>query len=102
VARRPAAGEPVATPAAEPTTAAAPVDEQVDQGDDGGRAPAPSGGLAAAVLAPPGGGDAAGFLLGLIVWGWVVLPFLRSGTTGVRDMWRAKFLNKDASGEWLS
>lgn len=53
------------------------------------------------VLAPPGSGDAAGFLLGLLIWGWVVLPFLKSGTTGVKDVWRAKFLNKGPDGSWL-
>lgn len=43
----------------------------------------------------------AGFILGLLVWGWVVLPFLTGGPTGVRNVLRAKFFNKAADGSWL-
>jgi hypothetical protein len=46
-------------------------------------------------------GDVTGFMLGLIFWGWVALPFLRGGTGGVKDTWRAKFLNKGPDGKWL-
>jgi hypothetical protein len=99
----------------EPEPAAVPVDQgedpvdqgedPADQGDDpaddtgaaGGRSP----GWTRSVLAPPGGGDAAGFVLGLLVWGWIVLPFLRDGTTGVKDVWRAKWLNKAVDGSEL-
>ena len=46
-------------------------------------------------------GDVTGFMLGLVFWAWVALPFLRSGTTGVKDTWRAKFVNKGPNGAWL-
>ena len=44
---------------------------------------------------------AAGFVLGLLVWGWVVMPFVRGGPGAVRDVLRAKFLNKGPGGVWL-
>lgn len=52
---------------------------------------------------PSGGAssDVAGFFLAALFWGWIALPFLRSGPTGVRDMLRAKFLNKGPGGEAL-
>jgi hypothetical protein len=43
----------------------------------------------------------AGFILGLLVWGWVALPFLTGGPTGVRNVLRAKFFNKAPDGSWL-
>lgn len=49
-----------------------------------------------------------GFLLGVLFWGWIVLPFLGQGghgpggVTGVRNMLRAKFFNKGADGAWLA
>lgn len=43
----------------------------------------------------------AGFILGLLFWGWIALPFLKGGTTGVRDTLRAKFFNKASDGSWL-
>lgn len=45
--------------------------------------------------------DGAGFVLGLLVWGWVILPFLKNGVAGVRNTLRAKFFNKAADGSWL-
>lgn len=45
--------------------------------------------------------DGAGFLLALIVWGWVIMPFLQGGPTQVRNVLRAKFFNKGPGGEWL-
>lgn len=35
-----------------------------------------------------------GFLLGLTLWGWVVLPYLRGGPAEVRKTLAAKFFNK--------
>jgi len=35
-----------------------------------------------------------GFLLGLTLWGWVVLPYLRGGSSEVRKTLAAKFFNK--------
>lgn len=43
----------------------------------------------------------AGFVLGLLLWAWVVLPFLRGGQTEMRKVLRAKFLNKAPDGSWL-
>ena len=45
--------------------------------------------------------NGAGFILALMFWGWVALPFLRSGPAGVRNTLRAKFFNKAADGSWL-
>jgi hypothetical protein len=42
-----------------------------------------------------------GFILGLLVWGWVVMPFLKDGPAGVRKVLMAKFLNKSPDGKWL-
>lgn len=61
---------------------------------------------------PSGGGgvsDASGFVLALVGWCWIVLPFIVTppgasapgGITGVRDVWRAKFFNKGPNGEDL-
>lgn len=53
---------------------------------------------------PPAGGvvaDASGALLAVVVWSWLVLPFLQGGRDRVRDMLRAKFLNKGSDGSWL-
>ena len=59
-------------------------------------------------------GDATGAVLALLLWGWVVLPYLgvtftsqgkqtsTSGVAGIKDVWRAKFLNKGPDGSWLS
>jgi hypothetical protein len=43
----------------------------------------------------------AGFLLAVVFWGWIALPFLKNGPTGVRNMLRAKFTNKAPDGSWL-
>ena len=49
-----------------------------------------------------GGAQAgAGFLLGLFVWGWIIMPLINGGPTRVRDTLRAKFLNKGPDGSWL-
>lgn len=45
--------------------------------------------------------DASGFVLGLLAWSWIVLPFLNGGASGVRDMLRAKFFNKAPDGTYL-
>ena len=46
-------------------------------------------------------GNAAGFVLGLLFWGWVILPLVHGGPTEVRNVIRAKFLNKAPDGSWL-
>jgi len=43
----------------------------------------------------------AGLLLGVLVWGWVILPFIKGGPTRVKDVLRAKFFNKAPDGTWL-
>jgi hypothetical protein len=43
----------------------------------------------------------AGFVLALMFWTWVALPFLRSGPPGVKAMIKAKFTNKAPNGSWL-
>lgn len=45
--------------------------------------------------------DASGVLLAFILWGWIVLPFLKNGAGGVKDVLRAKFFNKAPDGSWL-
>jgi hypothetical protein len=45
--------------------------------------------------------DAAGFVLAIFTWCWVLLPALRGGPDGVRDTLRAKFFNKSPDGSWL-
>lgn len=47
------------------------------------------------------GRDASGFVLGLLAWSWVGLPFIKNGPTGVKNVLRAKFLNKGPKGEDL-
>jgi len=47
---------------------------------------------------------AGGFILGLLLWGWVILPFVTGdpgGVAGVKKVWMAKFLNKTPDGTWL-
>lgn len=91
-------------------------DELVDQDDDEQDTPAPKEGPEAPARrsaprrrrlpAPPravraGADDASGFLLALMLWGWVVLPYLDGGAERVKDVLRAKCFNKGAKGEWL-
>ena len=43
----------------------------------------------------------AGFLVGLLFWGWIILPLVRGGPPEVRKTIKAKFLNKAPDGSWL-
>lgn len=72
--------------------------------------PAPSSTPAAAPAASAGDGlsvgDASGFMLGFLLWGWIVLPWVTaadgvSGPDAVRNVWRAKWLNKGPGGDRL-
>lgn len=45
--------------------------------------------------------DGAGWVLGLILWAGVVLPYLKHGPDGVKAWWMAKFLNKAKDGSYL-
>jgi hypothetical protein len=47
------------------------------------------------------GDDVASVLLGLLLWGWVIRPYLAGGTQGIKNMLRAKFINQDAKGGQL-
>lgn len=43
----------------------------------------------------------AGFILAVLFWSWIALPFLKNGPAGVNAMLRAKFTNKSPDGSWL-
>jgi hypothetical protein len=44
----------------------------------------------------------AGFILALMFWTWVALPYLNNGgVAGVRAQLKAKFTNKAPDGSWL-
>lgn len=43
----------------------------------------------------------AGFLLGLMAWSWIALPFLKGGPSQVKAVLMAKFLNKAPDGSFL-
>lgn len=47
------------------------------------------------------GQSAAGLIVGLLVWGWVILPLIRGGPPEVKKTLAAKFLNKGPDGKWL-
>lgn len=47
------------------------------------------------------GNEAAGFVLGLMLWGWVVRPYLNGGLNGVKTVLMAKFFNKKLDGTEL-
>lgn len=44
---------------------------------------------------------AGGFVLGLLFWAWVALPYLKGGMPEVRKTIKAKFTNKAPDGSWL-
>jgi hypothetical protein len=50
---------------------------------------------------PAAASGAGGFVLAVMFWTWVALPFLQGGPTGVRNTLRAKFFNKAPDGSWL-
>lgn len=73
-------------------------DAEDDGGSDGGggrrwQLPTLGGGQVA--------GAGAGWVLGVLIWGWVVLPFVKGGPKQVVDTLRAKFVNKAADGSEL-
>lgn len=76
-----------------------------DRGTDPAPAPAdpppasPGGGPSLPSLTiSPAAQTGSGFLLGLFLWGWVGLPYLRGGGSEVRRTLAAKFLNKTSQG----
>lgn len=83
---------------------AADEDEDNGAGDgspDGGGQTAGRVRTAAGRVAGLDGSDAAGWVLGLILWAGVALPFIHGGPSGVKAWWMAKFLNKAPDGSWL-
>lgn len=76
-------------------------DDEDDQGDgpDAGDDPADERPRSRASLQPAQ--DGAGWVLGLLLWGWVVLPFIKGGPEQVKAVWMAKFLNKAPDGSPL-
>lgn len=85
------------------------VDEQ-DQGDAGDDSADDAPARSSTRRSKPGGastravslaGDGAGWVLGLLLWGWVAVPFVKGGPAQVKKVWMAKFLNKAPDGSWL-
>lgn len=67
-----------------------------------GRTSKRAGAFSSAIPRGTGGGltvtDASGFVLALLGWSWVALPLLTGGPAAMRNVWRAKFFNKDSKG----
>jgi len=99
--RKPAAATPAAQPAV-PAVAPRGRPEPTRPQRTAPGAPRPSRGrFRAGLTAVSPVQTGAGFLLGLLAWGWIGMPLITGGPTRVRDVWRAKFLNKGPDGEWL-
>lgn len=103
LARKVAAARSQQAPAPAPPPAPAPRAPRPRDRDQLGRPHLPPAG--GRRWSPPrlgqGVNTGAGFVLGLLVWGWVVLPFLQGGTPRVKQVLMAKFLNKTPDGKWL-
>lgn len=102
-AAEPAAGKtsPANPPAGDPGAADLPTADAPASSSPADDRPPPASSIGTSWSTPAVLDDGAGFLLGLFVWAYVVLPFLTGGANGVRDVLRAKFFNKDAEGRWL-
>ena len=70
--------------------------DQGDAGDDPADDPRPARRAAPAFV-----DDGAGWVLGLVLWAGVVLPYLKHGPDGVKAWWLAKFFNKAPDGSEL-
>lgn len=63
---------------------------------------APAGEPRSSMEVPQPVSAGAGFILALMFWTWIALPFLNNGgVTGVRAQLKAKFTNKAPDGSWL-
>jgi hypothetical protein len=100
--------DPPASPAADPADEPDDDEGQGDEPDeDEGQGDEPdddSGGGRGGgrtVSMPQAVNQGAGVMLGILLWGWVVLPFFRNGPTEVKRVWKAKFLNKAPDGSAL-
>ena len=87
-------------------TQPAPDDDAAPAGDDSadgdqGASRAQRSARVPAVRTPAFVDQGAGWVLGLLVWGWVVLPFVKGGPKQVKKVWMAKFLNKAPDGSFL-
>lgn len=90
-------------------TPAGPVDDgdQGDAGDDSAddapattrRGAAPARATSSRGLQPVD--DGAGWVLGLLLWAWIGMPFLKGGPAQVKKVWMAKFFNKAPDGSFL-
>lgn len=73
-----------------------------DQGDDdAGDASADDDRTPRATRSGGAVSDGAGWVLGLVLWAGVALPFIHGGPAGVKAWWMAKFLNKAPDGSAL-
>ncbi|HET6215346.1 MAG TPA: hypothetical protein VFE14_20945 [Micromonosporaceae bacterium] len=93
---------PTGTPPAPGSSPPVPVGGQEPRAGGATRAPRPAAGGRQLRLPVSGGVDqGAAFILGLLAWAWVVLPFVTGGPGKVRDVLRAKLTNKAPDGSWL-
>jgi hypothetical protein len=100
-AQQPAAGPAAEETGQEPATPQEPV-QPAARGTSAGRSGPPEGRSARFPAAAGSAVDTgAGFVLGLLFWGWVGLPFLRGGPAEVKKTLMAKWLNKAPDGSWL-
>jgi hypothetical protein len=76
-----------------------PGDAPADEGE--GKSPKSAGRSWSAPTAPAAVNAGAGWVLGLLLWGWVVLPFVKGGPAGVKAVFLSKFLNKAPDGSRL-
>lgn len=77
-----------------------PEDEDEDEPDDEEEGkPSESSGRSRSAPAAVNAG--AGWVLGLLLWGWIILPFVKGGPAGVKNVFLAKFLNKAPDGSRL-
>lgn len=110
---QPKAPQPAAEPAkpAEPAAAPASAEDDDGQDDDEDATSSPrrrrrvfdrNERSLAGTLSPPRSGDLSGALFAVIAWSWIVLPLVQGGPGRVRDVWRAKWLNKGPDGKRLA
>jgi len=104
------AGKPAASQPAQPAKPAKPAKPAPSSKDTfteqyrksgGSTPPTREGTVRSAGSAAASVDNAAGFLLALLFWSWIALPFLKGGAGEVKKVLRAKFLNKAPDGSWL-
>lgn len=91
--KRYADGKRAEKPAAKPAA---------DESDASTDRPSTTRPTSSTVVSMPGPvSSGAGFILGVLFWAWIALPFLKDGPAGVTATLRAKFTNKAPDGSWL-